>query len=195
MTKYILVGGYVHKALDGGKAFCEELIKGFKNKPVKILDCMFARKIEAWDETLERDQVFFKKFVKDFELELADPNNFTEQVKHSDIIYLRGGHTQLLMELLSKNLDWTKELNGKVLAGTSAGGDVIAKYYTVLKTKRIGEGLSLLPIKFIPHWDSDYSDEEASNINWKEELNKIKHYKEDLPIYTLKEGQFKVFDQ
>ena len=195
MTKYILVGGYIHKAQDGGKSFCEELIKDINNKPVKILDCMFARKREDWQVSIEKDNVFFSKFIKDFILELADPENFTEQVKNSDIIYLRGGYTLPLIELLNKDLSWIKELEGKVLAGTSAGADAIAKYYAVLKTHRVGDGLGLLPIKFIPHWKSDYSDEEVRDIDWDSEYNKLKEYKEDLEIYALKEGEFKVFNK
>lgn len=194
MIKYILVGGFVHKAQDGGRAFCEELIKGIDKKPVKILDCMFARKREDWQESIERDNTFFSKFIKDFELELADPNKFTEQVKNSDVIYLRGGHDSPLIELLSKNIGWIKELEGKVLAGTSAGGDAIAKYYCVINTNMVGDGLGLLPIKFIPHWNSDYSDDEVKDIDWGEELKKIKGYKEDLPIYTLGEGEFIVIN-
>ena len=193
MIKYILVGGYVHKAKDEGKAFCEELINGINKKPVKILDCMFARKKEDWQDSIDRDRIFFSKFIKDFELELADPNNFTEQVKNSDVIYLRGGCTSPLMETLSKDISWVKELDGKVLAGTSAGADAIAKYYTVLKTHRVGDGLGLLPIKFIPHWKSDYSDEEVRDIDWDSELEKLKNYKEDLTVYTLTEGEFKIF--
>ena len=193
MTKYILVGGYVHKALDGGKAFCEELIKDINKKPIKILDCTFARKPEEWKEVMEKDKLFLSKFISDFELELADPVNFTEQVKHSDVMYLKGGYTSPLMELLSKDMNWIKELDGKVVVGTSAGGDAIAKYYSVLKTSRVGDGLGLLPIKFIPHWKSDYSDEEVRDINWDTELQKLKDYKEELPIFTLAEGEFKVF--
>lgn len=193
MTKYILVGGYVHKAPDEGKAFCEELVRDINKKPVKILDCIFARKPEEWKEVMEKDRIFFSKFISDFELELADPNNFTEQVKNSDIIYLKGGYTSSIMDLLTRDTSWMKELDGKVVAGSSAGGDAIAKYYCVLKTSRVGDGLGLLPIKFIPHWKSDYSDEEVRDINWEDELQKLKDYKEDLPIFTLTEGEFKVF--
>ena len=192
-TKYILVGGYIHKAKDQGKSFCEELIKGFDETPIKILDCMFARKKESWNESFEKDRIFFERFINNFELELADPERFTEQVKNSNIIYLRGGYTTPLIELLSKDKSWIKELDGKVLAGTSAGGDAIAKYYCVLKNNRIGDGLGLLPIKFIPHWKSDYSDDEVRDIDWDSELEKLKKYEDELPIYTLSEGEFKVF--
>jgi len=91
-TKFILVGGYIPKAVDGGNAFCEELVKDFhRDWPVKILDCMFARPKESWDEKFTEDTIFFSKFVKDFKLELAQPEKFIEQIQSSDVIFLRGG--------------------------------------------------------------------------------------------------------
>lgn len=194
MTKYILVGGYIHKALDEGKAFCEELVKGIDKKPIKILDCVFARPKESWEECLNKDNVLFQKFIKNFELKLANPEKFTEQIKNSDVIFLRGGHTQVLYEFLSRDKNWIKELEGKVLAGTSAGAEVIAKYYHVLSTNRIGGGFSLLPIKFISHWKSKNFDGVEQNIDFDKVLKELKNYKEDLPIYALKEGEFKVFN-
>jgi peptidase E len=195
MIKYILVGGYIHKAKDEGRAFCEELIKGINKKPVKILDCMFARSQDSWEKKIKEDYVLFSKFIKNFDLELADPLKFTEQVKNSDVIFLRGGYTQVLFKLLNKDTSWIKELDGKVLAGTSAGAEVIAKYYHVLSTNRIGDGLGLLSIKVVPHWNSDYSDETVKNINWDKTLKELKEYKEDLPIYALKEGEFIIINQ
>ena len=195
MIKYIIVGGYIHKAKDGGRAFCEELVKGINKKPIKILDCMFARPRESWEQKIKEDNTLFLKFIKDFELELALPEKFTEQVKKSDIIFLRGGYTTQLFDALIQNKDWLKELDGKVLAGTSAGAEVIAKYYHVLDSGRIGDGLGLLPIKFIPHWKSDFFDDIKQNIDWQKVLKELKDYKEDLPIYNLSEGEFKVFNR
>lgn len=192
MTKYILVGGYLHKAKDGGKAFCEELVKGINNKPVKILNCMFARSRDSWDKKIKENDALFSKYIKDFELELALPDKFTEQVKRSDVIFLQGGYTSQLLELLNKDNGWIKELDGKVLAGTSAGAEVIAKYYYVLSTPRLGDGLGLLPVKLVPHWKSDYFDDSVQNIDWEKVLKELKDYKEELPIYTLVEGEFKV---
>jgi peptidase E len=194
MTKYILVGGYIHKAKDGGKAFCEELVRGINNKPIKILDCMFARPRDSWEEKIKEDNIFFSKFIKDFELELALPEIFAEQIKKSDVIFLRGGKTYPLLDIFNKNPNLIKELNDKVVAGTSAGGDVIAKYYGVGKTGRVnGVGLGLLPVKFIPHWKSDSS--EYLNADWEGILKGLRNYKEELPIYALAEGEFKVFNK
>ena len=191
MTKYILAGGYVHKAKDGGKAFCEELVRGFnQTKPVKILDCMFARPRDVWVTKLHEDKEFFSKHVSNFELDLALPEKFIEQLKNSDVLFLRGGYTKVLMKMLSECGNWTKELYGKTVAGTSAGAEVLCRYYFICKTSRIGDGFNLLPVKFIPHWHSD--SDEYLNFDWDKALQELKNYKEELPIYTLAEGECKV---
>ncbi len=195
MTKYILAGGRVHVAPDKGKAFIDELVKNFTHKPVKILVCLFAVAKEQWQEKFAGDQEYFSKFISDFELELADENIFTEQVRSSDVIFLRGGHTRPLMDLLTRNTDWLQELDGKVLAGTSAGAEAISKYYFVTKTNRNGEGLGLLPIKFIPHWKSTHFDDEPQNIDWDKIYSDFKNYKEDLELIVLKEGEYKVIEK
>ncbi len=196
MTKYILVGGYIHKAKDGGKAFCDELVKGFNiGKPVIILDCMFGRSKDSWENYLKEDNELFSKYINNFKLELALPENFTEQVKKSDIIFLRGGYVSTLFEILNKDNSWINELDGKVLAGTSAGAEVIAKYYHVLSTHRTGDGFGILPIKFIPHWKSESFEDNKQDINYEKVINDLTNYKEDLPILTLSEGEFKVYNK
>jgi peptidase E len=190
MTKYILVGGYIGKAPDGGKAFFEELIKGFSpGRKIRILDCLFAEPEEKWKDKFDEDLVKFSNHIDNFELELAHPEKFLEQVKSSDVIFLRGGETELLMSTLKKSGNWIGELEGKTLAGTSAGGDVMAKYSYNLDTKELTGGFGLLPVKFIPHWRSDYN---SPHIDWNEALESLKKYNEDLPVYTLKEGEFVV---
>lgn len=190
MTKYILVGGYIHKAQDGGKAFCEEIVKDFTHKPVKILDCIFARPRDAWEETLKKDELFFSQYVADFTFEMADPDKFTEQVENSDVIFFQGGVPHQLMSILSRNEGWGKKLTDKVVAGTSGGADTLCRYYGVGKTLNIGKGLNLLPIKFIPHWKSDYG--QGLEIDWDNLLKNLQNYKEDLEIITLAEGEFKI---
>ncbi|MCX6795223.1 MAG: Type 1 glutamine amidotransferase-like domain-containing protein [Candidatus Falkowbacteria bacterium] len=191
MTKYILAGGYVHKAADGGKAFCEELVKGIKRNPIKILDCVFARTRDCWEETLESDNFLLSKFIKNFQLDLALPEKFLEQIKESDVIFLKGGETEMLIEALKKDLGWQKELTGKVLAGTSAGAEMMAEYYCDFIKPKAVKGFGLLPIKFVSHWQSsDYQD-----IDWDKALKKLKDHGEDLEIIKLKEGEFKVIEK
>ncbi|MBI4128620.1 MAG: Type 1 glutamine amidotransferase-like domain-containing protein [Parcubacteria group bacterium] len=189
-TKYILVGGYLRKAGDGGKAFCEEVVKDFED-PVRILDCLFARPKEVWSKVFAEDTEFFKTHLPDrnLELYLADPGRFTDQVKEASAIYLRGGETEKLIALLQKSGDWMKSLDKKTLAGSSAGAEAIATYYYGLDALTIGEGLGLLPIKLVVHYRSDYN---APNIDWDRAYAELKNYKEALPMLTLAEGEFQV---
>ncbi|PCI21265.1 hypothetical protein COB64_00075 [Candidatus Wolfebacteria bacterium] len=192
MTKYIIVGGYASKTEDGGKGYCEELIEGFE-EPIKILDTMFARPKENWDETLEKDKNFFEQCLpgKKLEIQPADPKRFIEQVKWANVISLRGGEDEPLLEQLKSNKGWEELLDGKTLAGSSAGAHAISKYYYQLDgSNKFSEGLGLLPVKVIVHYRSDYN---ASNIDWDDADREAKNYKEDIETVPLREGEFKVF--
>ncbi|MFA5047762.1 MAG: Type 1 glutamine amidotransferase-like domain-containing protein [Patescibacteria group bacterium] len=191
-TKYILIGGYAKAAPDGGKGFCEELVSGF-TEPVKILDCLFARPKETWEKAFNDDKAFLTDRLggKKFVLEMADTEKFLEQVKWADAIYIRGGKEEAsLVEYLSADKFWLKELDGKTLAGTSAGADAISKYFYDLDNLKVREGLGLLPIKIIVHYKSDYN---APNVDWDKAAEELKNYGEDLPLVTLKEGEYKIF--
>ncbi|MFA6918569.1 MAG: Type 1 glutamine amidotransferase-like domain-containing protein [Patescibacteria group bacterium] len=191
-TKYILVGGYPKVASDGGKAFCEEMVNGFA-EPVKILDCLFARPKETWEKALEDDKMFLARNLtgKEFVLETAELEKFSRQARWADVIYLRGGDEEgTLIEYLSRDGSWLNELDGKVLVGTSAGSDAISKYFYDLDNLKLAEGLGILQIKIIVHYQSNYN---SPNIDWDRAYEELKNYEEDLPIITLKEGEYKIF--
>lgn len=188
MIKYILIGGHIHKALDEGKAFCDELLNNNEGKQIKILDCLFARPQQEWDTKFQDDKSFFQKHLQNYEIKLAVPERFLEQIKESDVVFFQGGVPHQLMSIIETAGDWIKELDGKVLVGSSGGADAICKYYGVGKTSNIGEGLGLLPIKFIPHWKSDYVP--GVIIDWDRLYENLKSYKEDLEVVTVREGEF-----
>jgi hypothetical protein len=190
VTKFILVGGYIQKAPDGGKAFCEELVKDFP-APVKILDCMFARREEVWNESFAGDKELFAKYLptNSFDLKLAEYEHFIEQVEWADAVFLRGGSSSELVDALKGQSGWTDYLEGKTVAGTSAGADALSTYYYGLDHLEMREGLGLLPVKVIPHFKSDYHGWE---FDWDRAYAALKAYKEDLPVHALGEGQFEV---
>ncbi len=192
MKKFILIGGYPHKAPDGGKALCEEMVMGF-SQPVKILDCLFARPQENWEEAFEQDKVFFMRNLPGVQLQinLARPDTFIAQLQNTDVVYFRGGSTQVLIDLLNQTPEWINNLDRKTIAGSSAGMDMLARYCFNLDTLQLEDGLGLLPIKTIPHWKSNYN---APNIDWAIAKQLLSHYKEELPIVALGEGEFKVFE-
>jgi len=196
MTKYILVGGYIGKSFNSGEAFYKETLAGFKS-PVKVLDCLFARPKEVWEKTFAEDLGLFQRHVPDasVDFKLARVEAFPSQVAWADVVYFRGGVSGQLKESLQKDLSWLKNLSGKTIAGSSAGADVLSRYFYNLDTLKAQDGLGLLPIKFIPHYRSDYN---APNIDWDKAEAELKAYKEDLPFVPfvpLREGEFNVFER
>ncbi len=191
MTKFILVGGYPAHAIDGGKAFCQEVVEGF-DQPVRLLDCLFARPRETWEAVLEQDRYFFASNVPDRKilLTLAQPEAFVEQVRKADAIYFRGGSTRDLMKLLETALGWEKELEGKTVAGTSAGVDFLSSSYYCLDNLEIRNGLGILPIKALVHYGSNYN---APHIDWEKAYQELKESGDPShEVLTLAEGEFAV---
>ena len=184
-TRFIIAGGVITKK-NGGKDFFETFIKDFK-EPVKILDVLFSRPEKTWEKIFEEDKIFYKeKLRKKFILELAQPEKFAEQVKNSDVIFFRGGSTNKLLEILRQDLSWIKFLDGKTLAGTSAGADAISKYYYDIETLNVKEGLGLVPVKVIVHFESD----SYPKVEWKNAVKQLENYGEKIQVHKLKEGDF-----
>lgn len=190
MTKYVLIGGYIYNAKDKGRAFCDELVSDIHHRPIKILDCLFARERETWDKRFVEDKEFFHLHLKEVEVELAEPSKFIEQAKDCDIIFFQGGVPRTMISLLDSAGEWKNSLKGKVVVGSSGGADALCKYYGVGKTMNIGEGLGILPIKIIPHWKSKSNYAKNLSIDWEGLYKKLKSHKEDLEVFTIKEGEF-----
>lgn len=193
MTKFILLGGFPQKADDGGKAFYEELVKGFQ-EPIKVLFCMFARPEGAWQKTFIEDQAIFAQHLpnKKLTLKMASPEKFLDQIRWANVIYFRGGITERLLEELKKQVGWEKIIQEKTIAGTSAGANVLAEYYAALDRPEAEKGLGLLPVKVIVHYRSDYN---APNIDWDKSYEQLKNTGEELPILALREGQFEIIER
>lgn len=179
------------KASDEGRAFFEELVKGLDaNKPIKILDCVFADPEKAEAKFVE-DKEKIAKFLPNIILELAAQEKFIEQVKDSQVIFFRGGETDILLDTLNKCGNWAEYLDGKTVAGTSAGAMMLAKYSHALEKDKVIDGLGLVPVKVIAHWESPIYD-----VDWGKALMMLRtHGDESLPLYNLKEGEFVVISQ
>src|SRR3989344_4720811 len=193
MTKFILVGGYPRRAADGGKGLAQEMVKGFK-EPIKMLICYFARPTIQWKLNAVEDRQCFRKHLvgKKVEFKTAQIENFSEQVNWANVIYLRGGRTEKLLKLLGQCGDWEKELSGKTIAGSSAGAHALSKYNFNLDKLKLDEGIGLVPVKVLVHYQSNYN---APNIDWNEALEELKNYKENLPTYTLREGEYVILEK
>ncbi|MBI3888826.1 Type 1 glutamine amidotransferase-like domain-containing protein [Candidatus Nomurabacteria bacterium] len=191
MIKYILAGGYPHKAKDGGKAFFMSLIEN-KPGPVKLLECLFSRPRENWEKSFLQDKNYMETNITETKIDMkcATEENFIEELKWADAIYFRGGETKLLLERLLKHKGWEKLLEGKNIAGSSAGAYMLSKYYYDIESLCIKEGLGLTDTKVIVHFQSP-----NYKVEWKKALTELKKYKEDLPIFALAEGEFKIIEK
>jgi hypothetical protein len=193
MTRFILVGGYPRKAPDRGRAFSEELVSDFQ-EPVKLLLCYFARPADSWEQNFDEDKDFFSKHLpgKDIEFKAASVEHFIGELAWANALYIRGGEMAPLYERLAQSSGWETRLDGKTIAGSSAGAHALTKYNHKLDSDELDEGLGILPYKVLVHYRSDYY---APNIDWNKAEADLKNYKEDLPLLTLREGEFQVFRQ
>ncbi|HEX5456056.1 MAG TPA: Type 1 glutamine amidotransferase-like domain-containing protein [Candidatus Saccharimonadales bacterium] len=151
-SKYILHGG----ATIGQKEnveFYRQMAEGLKN--IGILLVYFSRDKEDWPGLKKNDKENFQAANpgNEFKFTVADENNFAKQVAESDVIYFAGGSTLKLMSTIkTAGIDLKKALEGKVVAGSSAGAHLIAKWHYGHTAKRINPGVGLVDAAVFTHY-------------------------------------------
>ncbi|MBI2355820.1 MAG: Type 1 glutamine amidotransferase-like domain-containing protein [Candidatus Doudnabacteria bacterium] len=188
MTKYILHGGATRKPVESNKQFFREILARLPQK-VKVLLVYFAREENEYEIKFEDDKHNFHSNspdkIIDIEIANSDLEILRRQIANSDVIYVRGGNTQPLLEKMKQLPDFADLIKDKVYAGSSAGMYLVSKYYYSNDRKRIEHGLGILPIKVFAHWDESKLDK----------LKQLENFGEDLPIYKLAEGEYTVIEQ
>ncbi len=196
MTKYILNSGGIRNNIEGGKNFFAEAVKGLGDSP-KILICLFAYPRENWDrkfKELKENNLYGERIDPIFDL--AFPDTFEQQIKDSDIIYIYGGDDYLLQSWF-KNFDIPKIWEGKVVATASASSNLLSKHFWTCDWRKCMDGFGILPIKFIPHYQSSFGSKDSRGpIDWERAYKELESYGDtSLPIYALKEGEYVVFEK
>ncbi len=197
MTKYILQSGGLKNSKDKGGDFFNEVIKDLGKNP-KILYCLFAQPRENWDKFFVYKEGLVDLIDSEIKphFELAMPDRFEEQIKNSDAIMIQGGDDHLLKYWL-KQFDIPKVWQGKVIAGSSAGSDALCNSFWTADWRKCMDGLGIIPVKFIPHYKSEYgADDHRGPIDWEKAYKDLGDYGDtSLPIHALEEGKFVVFEQ
>ncbi len=187
MTKYILHGGAASKKTQDNKSFFREAVTGLQSGAT-ILCVYFSRQREKWPQMLEQDTENFCSISeqKDLNMVVASeaPDIFIDQIKQADVVYLRGGETEMLQQALEKIQKFENLLKDKVVCASSAGVYVVSSYYYSNTRQDIFKGLGILPIKTLCH----YSDEKQN------EREMLENYGEDLKVYALPEEKFVVIE-
>ena len=181
-TKYILHGGSAHTIGVENDPFYAEILKDTPDN-LKILLVYFANDPERNEERKKGNIEQFNRVKSDkrLEFEIADEEIFFDQIKNSDVIYIRGGSTPVLMKALSKFENLEKAFEGKIVSGESAGMNILAKYCYSKSGGGLTNGLGVLEVKTISHFDG------ANGLN---EMDKVYP---DLEKVYLPEFEYKVF--
>ncbi len=160
MTKYILHGGETGVPNKTNEAFYQEWIKDFKDDFMStILLVYFSRQKEEWEKLEKQDKERFAKYTNNhpvnFIVANADLNIFKDQVKQADVVYVRGGSSEILMNILMPIKDQLLDmLNNKVYAGSSAGVMVLSDFTRSTSTNW-KKGFGLLPIITFVHYSEE----------------------------------------
>jgi hypothetical protein len=198
MIKYVLNSGGIKNQPKLKKQFHQELVKGIGNAP-KFLLCNFAQGREYWDvkfagysNSIAEDMLDGVKPA----FELAMPDIFVEQCKRADVIYFHGGDSHLLHYWMEQ-YELPAIFEGKVVATNSASSDMLAKSFWTCDWRACADGLGILPIKFIPHYQSDFAaGDPRGPIDWQKAYDDLAAYGDtSLPIHALKEGEYIVVKQ
>jgi len=197
MTKYVLNSGGMNNNPEGARRFIAEVVKGYGDTP-KILFCFFAEKREHWEEKFDKYQLGFNELMPEGvkpQYLMAMPDVFEVQIGNADIVYLHGGDDHLLLYWL-RQFDLPKIWEGKTIATNSASSNAVSTASWTCDWRRCIDGLGILPIKFISHFNSDWgSEEERGPIDWEKARRELAEYGDkSLPIYAREEGEFEVFE-
>lgn len=198
MTKYVINSGGIKNEPKLKKQFHQELVKELGNTP-KFLLCNFAQGREYWEAKF---QGYSDAITEDMPQDvnpifaLAMPSEFATQCNEADVIYFHGGDDHLLKYWMEQ-FDMPLLFKDKVIATNSASSDMLSKHYWTCDWRQCSDGFGILPIKFIPHYQSAFgADDPRGAIDWDEARQELSEYGDrSLKIYALKEGEFEVFEQ
>lgn len=181
-TKFILHGGFnPGQTSENNTDFYKEILKDAP-EGARVLLVPFAKDVDRITLATQKvaSELNSNKWQKSIIVEVANEEDFIQQLKSTDVAYFHGGASLKLLEALKKYPNLEESLNGKIVAGESAGANVWSKYFYSPKSDTVSEGLGVLPIKMIPHYKKEY-EEKLANVGL------------DLEQLSLKEYEYKVF--
>lgn len=182
MPKYILHGGREAEASPRNDGLYDA-IADFVPKNGRILMVYFAREEALWAEKFALDEPRVKAHLKgkNVSVEMATIDDFEAQFNASDVVYFRGGKTNIMMETYPK-VPSLKQLiqnaKDKLIVGASAGANLLSS--KSLSRQHLNTGLGAVPVAVWVH-----SDNPEFSV-YAEDLKKIAKG-ENLPLLHLPE--------
>jgi hypothetical protein len=195
MTKYVLAGGRDRHYPNFGKRLAD-LIHRDVAAP-DILSCFFAQPPEkrtekqaAWAPWFEENFSFAKTIT------YAREGDFFEQVQKCDVIYIHGGQPQRLLETLADTKRVEKTFAGKIIIGSSAGADYLARSYYSPARDAAQKGSGILALGVVVHYGaSSFGATHYPPSRWENATKKVEAQLNGEPLILLPEGIFTVIEQ
>ncbi|NCS97321.1 MAG: type 1 glutamine amidotransferase-like domain-containing protein [Candidatus Pacebacteria bacterium] len=184
MTTYLLHGGKTSTQNAQNNAFFAQFTQLVASKRVTVLLCYFSREKGEWDALVQRDsESIVKHSSKEVTILVAQtPEDLLSKLDRSDVLYIAGGEAEYIEPLYVDLAPIKEKLVGKVFAGSSMGMFFAAEHYVLSfdsqDSKTVHDGLGLLPIQALCHWDKE---------DHKEIKLKLLHERSDLPVLVLNE--------
>lgn len=189
-TKFIIHGGYTRYANDLNHSFLHEVVKDMPGNGT-LLIVLFATDDEKVDEYFRN---FTDKFAdnadgKKLNYTKATKEDFLNQVTAADAIYIQGGDTEKLKQVLQEYPEFAERIKGKTVAGSSAGAYVLSRYYYTNSQNKVLEGLGVLPIRTVCHYQSEIHSV-SDNID---PVSCLNEFDNDMELVLLKDFEWKMF--
>ena len=183
----------MHIPFSGTGEISTEVLFRYYPKELKLAFCIFAQPESEWEETRKWNTGMFDKFKggREISYQTMTDEDFAEVSAWADIVYIPGGSTSVLVERLAALGDAAKLWDGKVVAGASAGANLMCEGYISLDQKEYGRGLSWVRATGIPHWRSDYGG--YTDKDWDEIEQKALREAPGTPVLCIPESEFVEF--
>ncbi len=157
-TKFILHGGFnPGQTNEDNTDFYKEILKDAP-EGAKVLLVPFAKDIDRIPSATQKitSELNGNKWQNNIIVEVANEDDFMQQLQSADVAYFHGGASLKLLEALKQYPNLEEALVGKIVAGESAGANVWSKFFYSPKADVVTEGLGILPIKITPHYKKEY---------------------------------------
>lgn len=194
-TKYILAGGLDRAHPEYWDNLGKELDI---EKPIRLLSCFFSQPKDDWKDKFKGFEPFFKRaFGDDVVCMLAGVEDFLEQVKKCDVLYLHGGSSHRLKSVLIHYGDLKPHFKDKVVIGSSAGANYLSKIGWSPSLHEPIQGSGTVPLNVVVHYGSTFADEDTLGaVDWGKAQEQVQNLAgKDETVTLLREGKFVVIEQ
>lgn len=191
MTTYILAGGKDLRFEAYGERLAKEVYE-YGPRPTRLLSCFFATPPEYWNVKAKTWQPWFARyFGRDVEWSYAQPNDFTAQLKETDVVYLHGGDNELLRGSLVRFPELQAHFDGKVVIASSAAANYLSQHFWRRCEQKIGRGKGIVPYSVMVHYG--VSEQGTPDTDWDGVAAELAAFDGEEPL-RLMEGNFKVIN-